>query len=350
MTALLVALALTVPAPRLTARPPQLVVGQRWTATLVAPAPPRVRARLGGRTVTFRTTRVAAARYRAVLVFQSPGTWRLTATIGRRETPLTRMAVVASYPLASPAGILARDDRSLLVVERGGRDRVLHVRGDGRFTTFARDVPAPWGLAAAGGGALVSGNGGIYRISGPRVIYRISGPRVRAQQVASVDAGPFLVAPGGDLYYANRSEVGRVRAGSTRAETFAAEVSAPHGLALDGDALYVSDSGNGRILRIDVRSGRVTVHAVGLRNVLGIELEPDGTLLAVEFDTGRLLRIDAAGRTSVVAVRLVKPYALDRAADGTVWVVETGELRTPTGRIARVGADGAVARLRLVPG
>ncbi len=341
MTALLVALALTVPAPRLTAHPPQLVVGQRWTATLVAPAPPRVRARLGVRTVTFRTTRVAAARYRAVLVFQWPGTWRLTATIGRRETPLTRIAVVASYPLASPAGILARDDRSLLVVERGGRDRVLHVRGDGRFTTFARDVPAPWGLAAAGGGALVSGNGGIYRISGPRV---------RAQQVASVDAGPFLVAPGGDLYYANRSEVGRVRAGSTRAETFAAEVSAQHGLALDGDALYVSDSGNGRILRIDVRSGRVTVHAVGLRNVLGIELEPDGTLLAVEFDTGRLLRIDAAGRTSVVAVRLVKPYALDRAADGTVWVVETGELRTPTGRIARVGADGAVARLRLVPG
>jgi hypothetical protein len=57
-----------------------------------------------------------------------------------------------------------------------------------------------------------------------------------------------------------------------------------------------------------------------------------------------------AGRTSVVAVGLVKPYALDRAADGTVWVVESGDLRTPTGRIARVGADGAVTRLRLVPG
>jgi sugar lactone lactonase YvrE len=167
--------------------------------------------------------------------------------------------------------------------------------------------------------------------------------------VLSLDASPFVVAPGGDVYYANATEVGRVRTGSTRTEAFQVDVSVPHGLALDGDTLYVSDSGNGRILRVDLRTGRSAVHASGLRSALGIELEPGGSLLAAEHDTGRLLRIDAAGRVSVVASRLVKPYALDRAPDGSVFVVESGDDRRATGAIARVAADGTLTRLRLVP-
>lgn len=40
---------------------------------------------------------------------------------------------------------------------------------------------------------------------------------------------------------------------------------------------------------------------------------------------------------------------LSGSADGSVYVVESGDLGRPSGGIARVAADGAVARLRLVP-
>jgi hypothetical protein len=53
---------------------------------------------------------------------------------------------------------------------------------------------------------------------------------------------------------------------------------------------------------------------------------------------------------SIVTEELRKPYALARAADGSIYVVEDGELDRPSGGLARVAADSSVTRLRLVPG
>src|SRR5438128_10782794 len=45
-------------------------------------------------------------------------------------------------------------------------------------------------------------------------------------------------------------------------------------------------------------------------------------------------------RTRVVAVGVMRPYALDRSDDWHRVGGRVGDPRTPTGRIARVGADG----------
>jgi hypothetical protein len=86
------------------------------------------------------------------------------------------------------------------------------------------------------------------------------------------------------------------------------------------------------------------------RAPLGLVVEPSGATLVVEFDAGNVARIGADGERSVVVSGLAKPYALDRAADGTFFVVEAGELHRPTGRLRRVAPDGSVTTLRLVPG
>src|SRR5215208_7633807 len=74
------------------------------------------------------------------------------------------------------------------------------------------------------------------------------------------------------------------------------------------------------------RLGAVTVRPVPpsplvLSEPTSIELEPSGTLLVVENDVGRVLRVDpASGSVAVVASALSRPYAVARGASGTVYL------------------------------
>jgi glucose/arabinose dehydrogenase len=321
---------------RLAPPPDTLVAGQRWTARLtVRPAArPIFRATSAGNALRSRATATGRGRYTAIVRFPSAGIWRLAAVVHGRTFRLGRVRVLASYPLALPAQILALDDQSLLVVERQGRDRVLRVdTRTGRFSVVTNRIPSPWGLArAANGGVLVSGGGGIYELGG--------------KKIADVPAGPIAAAPDGDLYFADQMRVGRVGGGG-RIETLSSGVAAPHGLVVRRDgSLAVSDSFNGRLLRIDPSTHATTVIASGLKNPLGAIEAADGDLLVVEYDTGRLLRFDG-GR--VVTESLRKPYALTQTADSTVYVVESGDDGRPSGGIARVSGEGVIERLRLVP-
>ena len=159
-------------------------------------------------------------------------------------------------------------------------------------------------------------------------------------------ASPIAAAPSGDLYFAEESRVGRVGRDG-RVETITTAVSVPHALVLRRDSsLVVSDSGNGRVLRIDPRTRATTVLASGLSSPLGAIETTDGAVLVVEFDSGRLLRI---GDGRVLARGLRKPYALTQAPNGSIYVVESGDLGRASGAIARVAEDGRVTRLRLVP-
>jgi hypothetical protein len=321
---------------RLGVVPKTLVTGQRWTARLTVrpPARPTLRATSSARVVTSRATALGSGRYAAIVRLPSAGTWRLAALVRGRIFQLGRVRVLASYPLALPAQILALDERSLLVVERQGRDRILRVDTEsGRFAVATRRIPSPWGLThAANGGVLVSGGSGIYELGG--------------RKIADVAAGPIAAAPNGDLYFADQTRVGRIGDGG-RIETLSSSVAAPHGLVVCRDgSLVVSDSFNGRLLRIDPSTRATTVIASGLRNPLGAIEAADGDLLVVEYDTGRLLRLGGGG---VVTQSLGKPYALTQTADSTVYVVESGDDSRPSGGIARVSGEGAVGRLRLVP-
>jgi hypothetical protein len=324
------------PVVRLAGLPETLVAGQPWVARLtVRPAAqPSLMATSGARTVTARAAATRPGRYTATLRLPTAGIWRLAAVVRGRSFPLGRVRVLASYPLALPAQILALDDRSLLVVERQGRDRILRVdAGTGRFSVVTTRIPSPWGLARdANGRVLVSGGGGIYELGGTKI--------------ADVAAAPIAAAPNGDLYFAEQTRVGRIgRDGGV--ETLSTDVAAPHALILRRDgSLVVSDSGNGRLLSIDPTTRATTVLASGLKNPLGAIEAADRAVLVVEFDSGRLLRM---GDGRVVTQSLRKPYALTQGAGGSVYVVEGGDLGRPSGGIARVAGDGAVVRLQLVP-
>jgi sugar lactone lactonase YvrE len=247
-------------------------------------------------------------------------------------------AVTTPYRLDNPAQVLVMKDGALLVAERGTHNRLLRVNpATGATRVYATGIPAPWGLGyARDGSILVSSTSGLYRLR----------PRTR---IASVSVSPFVPLPDGRIAYANETSAGVIAGG--RARPWPVGVSAPHGLSLLPDgALALGDTGNNRILRIDPANGSSTVLTDRVSTALGVAAEPSGSLLTVEYTSGRLLRVAPDGSVSVVASGLRKPYALARARSGTVYVTQAGELSRPTGSIVRVLPDGrtSVIRLRLL--
>jgi len=73
-----------------------------------------------------------------------------------------------------------------------------------------------------------------------------------------------------------------------------------------------------------------------------IDLQPDGTLLLVENNPGRVLRVNpATGRVSVVVSSLFKPYAIVRAPSGAVYLSVFEQLD----RLDGVGPPTPVAQM-----
>jgi sugar lactone lactonase YvrE len=245
-----------------------------------------------------------------------------------------------SYRLDNPAQVLLARGGALLVAERGSRNRILRVDpGTGAFRVFSTGVPSPWGLGYARDGALlVSSTRGLYRLV----------PGRRPRKLSSTSMSPFVVLRDGRVAFASETAVGILPARGGRPRLLRVDVEFVHGLALlPGGDLAVSDTGNRRLLRVDPASGRSSVITTALRTPLGLVAAPDGSLLAVEFDSGSIVRVDAGGGMTTVARELLRPYALTRAADGTLYVTEAGEPARATGALVRVAPDGAVTRIRL---
>jgi streptogramin lyase len=243
-----------------------------------------------------------------------------------------------AYPLDNPAQVLVLKDGALLVAERGTHDRLLRVNPTtGATTVFARGIDEPWGLAYARDGSLLaSGLGGLYRVRA----------HTRPVRIATLSVAPFALLPDGRIAYANESSVGLLAGGKAHAWPLAVNV--PHGLAVLPDgAIALSDTGNNRILRLDPATEASTVVTTAVSTALGLAAEPAGTLLTVEYRSGRLLRVDPSGAVAVAARGLHTPYALARAANGTVFVTEAGQVPRPTGGIRRVLPDGRSSLLRL---
>jgi len=88
-----------------------------------------------------------------------------------------------------------------------------------------------------------------------------------------------------------------------------------------GDVLVLMESGD--LLRI---AGEVrTKAATGLKTPVGLAIAPDGTALVVERDAGRIVRIDlTSGRISEAAAGFVKPRAIAVRPDGSLIVLDSG--------------------------
>ena len=94
----------------------------------------------------------------------------------------------------------------------------------------------------------------------------------------------------------------------------------PYDLAVlaDGNVLFLD---RGRILRLDRRTRRVSVHSrTPSEELIAMERLDDGTLFVTDFPGNRILRVDRAGRSSVVA-QVAAPADLVVDAGGqTIWV------------------------------
>ena len=82
---------------------------------------------------------------------------------------------------------------------------------------------------------------------------------------------------------------------------------------------------------------------VAFREPTSIELEPSGTLLVVENNPGRVLRVDpATGAVSVLVSSVDRPYAIVRAASGALYLSVGNTVR-------RVEANGTLTTVADAP-
>ncbi len=86
----------------------------------------------------------------------------------------------------------------------------------------------------------------------------------------------------------------------------ASGLAGPVGLALAGEqTLYISEYDGGRLLRLDLGTGKVTAVRTGLARPEGLAMTSDGRVLVAETGTQSLLRVDpASGAVDVIADRL----------------------------------------------
>jgi sugar lactone lactonase YvrE len=118
----------------------------------------------------------------------------------------------------------------------------------------------------------------------------------------------------------------------------------PHGLALDADAgrLYVADTGNRRVVALDVETGAsAQVYTTDeFQEPVDVALPPDGSLLVLDALAGTIFRIDrATGEVAPLAIQtgFYRPRGLGVDSGGRIAVADTGGAR-----VVLLDATGAV--------
>ena len=145
--------------------------------------------------------------------------------------------------------------------------------------------------------------------------------------------GPLGLAVGGDggLYAADgmslvavAADGKRHRPGTWLDEGFPGFV---RGLAAGpGGILYVTTSA-GSVASYHPGTRAANVLASGLSELLGIARAADGSVIAAEAGTGRVLKVSTTGAVAPVAQGLSRPAGIAAAADGSCYVSEAGRGR-----------------------
>lgn len=248
-----------------------------------------------------------------------------------------------------PEGPLVRDG-NLLYVEFGA-DTV--DRWDGKTTTVF------WRQPGCGPTAIVPfGKGYVISCYQTRQIVQVSAQGKTLAAFAKDDGGGPLIGPNdgtpdgnGGMYFttygpADPSPIaGRVlhmRADGLMHEV-ARDLQSPNGIALapDHKSLFVAESEAGRILSFSVApDGSLTNRRVFVRLYRsgeamdvypdGIKFGPDGNLYVGEFSAGRILKLDAEGKTlRVITVPAAGAPNLAFSSDGKTMYVMAVDDKTP---------------------
>jgi hypothetical protein len=144
--------------------------------------------------------------------------------------------------------------------------------------------------------------------------------------------------------------VTRISAADPKARTTLAELGVPAGLAATGQDLWATDWAAGTVVQLVKGGQQLTPPAVvasGLSGPEGLAVAPDGSLLVVESQAGKLSRIQpASGAVSLVAAGLNVGTAGPATAP-PLWSLD-GVAVGPSGAIY-VGGDKASELYRIDP-
>jgi|GEM_PF-1015236 len=157
------------------------------------------------------------------------------------------------------------------------------------------------------------------------------------------------VGPGGGLYTVKSTgEILRIDPDTGAIETVARLGIDGYGLALaDDGSIYVSGAG-GKLLRWQP-GGTVETLLSGGGILTDVEIAPDGRLLVVDYSNHRILRVDGAGQTAVLAQGglLRNPYGLAFDPEGNAIIANHGGwniVRLAVDNTLSVFADGLAYR------
>ena len=127
----------------------------------------------------------------------------------------------------------------------------------------------------------------------------------------------------------------------------------PYDLVVTRDGtIYFTDRGS--VMRVNAKGGQVRVHrrVPGAKELAGLARLGDGTLVAADLPTGRILRIPAKGAVTTVARVPMPVDVLADPAGTTVWVASIAEgvglvrvdLASGIGRAVRARRSAARSR------
>ncbi len=155
----------------------------------------------------------------------------------------------------------------------------------------------------------------------------------------------LVLSPAGDLLYVADNESDRVAvldpASLALVGSFGAgELSAPHDVVFDAQGrLLVADTGNSRIAIYRVADGAaelIDALSGSIRRPEGVAAHPNGRVYATGAATGNIEAFEA-GKAVGQAAGLSSPHDVAVAADGTLWVADSGN-----DRLLRMSPDLAV--------
>jgi streptogramin lyase len=246
-----------------------------------------------------------------------------------------RKAVSAPLTFVWPTTLDVEPGGTLLLVENG-LGRLLRIDPVTGHETELAAFTKPYAVRRAPSGSVfVTDGGSLERIDGAARPVRVA--------EAAGDIGPIAIAPNGDVYYSAAGAIFRLPGGKGTPVRVSgnAQLDVPHGLAVASDgAVLVADTGNDRILRIDVNGGVTALAKVTVPR--GMEVAPDGSIYVVDGGASRVLHLGASGeRLGVVGPVFDDPYDVTVAPGGVVYVIESLQ----SGDVRRIARDGTVTVL-----